>query len=92
MFSTSYNVPSCNPRLVAVSRIDGRKYKDPRAYNSIASLYETILISVAFSLNGLAYNSEGLGLLLKLGKPRVPAPNERVESTVTKEKSEEVVM
>jgi hypothetical protein len=92
MFSTSYNVPSCNPRLVALSRIDGREYKDPAAYTSISSLYETILISITLKLNGSAYKSWKPGLLLKLGKPWVRAPNERVESTVTKEKSEEVVM
>jgi hypothetical protein len=92
MFSTSYNVPSCNPRLVALSRIDGRKYRDPAAYNSISSLYETTLISIAFRLNGLAYISNLSGLLLKLGKPWVWASNERVESTATKEKSEDVVI
>jgi hypothetical protein len=92
MFSTSYNVPSCNPRLVALSRIDGRKYKDPAAYTCMFPLYEATLISIAFKLNGLAYMSKSWGLPLKLGKPWVGAPNERVESTVTKEKSEEVVM
>jgi hypothetical protein len=49
-------------------------------------------VQIAFKLNGLAYKSETSELLLKLGKPRVPAPNERVESTDTKEKREEVVM
>jgi hypothetical protein len=55
MFSTSYSVPSCNPKLVALSRIEGRKYKDPAAYATPSppgKLYETRSISIAIKLNG----------------------------------------
>jgi hypothetical protein len=69
MFSTSYNVPSCNPRFVALPRIDGREYKDPAAYTSISPLYETILITIASKLNEMAYKSKTSGLLLGLGEP-----------------------
>jgi hypothetical protein len=88
MFSTSYNVPSCNPRFVTLLRMDGRKYKDPVAYASMSKLDVTILISMAFKLNRSAYNSGGPRLLLKLGKPWVAAPNERLGYTDTREQRE----
>lgn len=34
---TSYNDPSCNPKVVAFQRIDGSEYSEPRA-NAVQGL------------------------------------------------------
>jgi hypothetical protein len=82
MLRTSYNVPSCNPGFVALPRTDGSKYaEDPVTYAPmppVTLLYKTTLILTAFKLNRSAYKSRA-SELLKLGKPWVGAPNERVE-------------